>query len=57
MRKLRMWSKEDSAGVGFGRKKRSRKKHSIWERESTSGWIYISVEWLEVRLWSQVVWV
>lgn len=57
MRKLRMRSMEDSAGDGFGRKKRSRKKHSVWERENTSGWIYISVEWLEVRLWSQAVWV
>lgn len=54
--KLRMWSIEDSAGDGFGRKK-IRKKHSIWERENTSGWIYISVEWLEVSLWSQAIWV
>lgn len=48
--KLRMRSMGDSAGDGFGRKKRSKKKHSVWERENTSGWIYISVEWLEVRL-------
>lgn len=47
---------EDSTGEGFERKRR-RRRHRVWERENTIGWIYISVAWLEMRLWSQAVWV
>lgn len=48
---------EESIGERFGRERRRRRRHRVWERENTTSQIYISVEWLEEGLWSQAVWV
>lgn len=48
---------EESTGDRFGREGCSRSRHGVWERENTTNQVYICIEWLEVGLWSQAVWV